>query len=69
MTLKIEYSLFLATQISVATDEIYMLLQAIEVIRSWFVQAHLSVAITHHYVLQLYNGYYYVLPTYKQVLQ
>jgi hypothetical protein len=42
-----------------------MLLQAIEVVRSWFVQAHISVAITHHYVLQLCNGYYYVLPTHK----
>jgi hypothetical protein len=35
----------------------YMLQQATKVIRSWFVQTYIGVAITHHYALQHCNSY------------
>jgi hypothetical protein len=41
----------------VATTQIYMLQQAIESVRLWLVQTHISVAIAHQYPLQLCNGY------------
>jgi hypothetical protein len=34
-----------------------MLQQTIEVVCLWFVQIHISVAITHPYALQLCNSY------------
>jgi hypothetical protein len=49
--------LFPATHITVAANEIYVLQQAIEVIRPWLVRTQKSVAITHHYALQLCNAY------------